>query len=55
MYGFPWGGSRGTDGELEERMTSRLTMAHEDPENDTDVQESSPSSKVGTKRPPDDL
>lgn len=31
-------------------MTLHLTMAHEDPENDTDMQESSPSLKTGTKK-----
>lgn len=33
-------------------MTSCLTMVHEDPENDTDMQESSPSLKIGTKKAP---
>lgn len=44
------GMSKCTDGELKERMTSHLTLACEDSESDTEIQESSPSRNTGTQK-----
>lgn len=50
MYGSPWGGRGGTDGDLEEKMTSHLTLAHGDPECDPEKQDSRTSLKAGTEK-----